>query len=100
GVVMGATFIPGKVGQAFSFDGVDDMISFGPNTGNFGTNDFTVDFWIRTTSTRVEEIITKRPGCGAGTFWGIWLGQTNFGNGKLTLELSQQGSVSLYNNIA
>ena len=34
------------VGQAFSFDGVDDFVSFGTTVGNFGTADFTVDVWI------------------------------------------------------
>src|SRR5262249_51337935 len=37
----GATFAAGKVGQAFSFDGVDDFVSFGSGVGNFGTGDFT-----------------------------------------------------------
>ena len=46
----GATFAPGKVGQAFSFDGVDDFVgdigtkssfSFIQNTGVF-----TIDAWI------------------------------------------------------
>jgi subtilisin-like proprotein convertase family protein len=42
----GATFAAGKVAQAFSFDGVDDSVSFGNTVANFGTSDFTVDFWI------------------------------------------------------
>lgn len=39
----GATFAPGKVGQAFSFDGVDDFVS-APFTQ---TGPFTVDFWAK-----------------------------------------------------
>src|SRR5437868_6551239 len=49
----GVSFVPGKLGQAFSFDGADDYISFGSGIGNFGTNDFTVDFWIKTTAERL-----------------------------------------------
>jgi uncharacterized repeat protein (TIGR01451 family) len=43
----GVTFAPGKVGQAFSFDGIDDYVSV-PDSGNlhFGTGDFTVSFWV------------------------------------------------------
>ena len=45
----GATFAPGKVGQAFSFDGVDDFVDAGTDTQfNFGggTGDFTIIAWI------------------------------------------------------
>src|SRR5437879_1780799 len=45
----GATFALGEAGQSFSFDGVDDSVSFGNTAGNFGTNDFTIEFWISTT---------------------------------------------------
>lgn len=39
----GAAFAPGKVGQAFSFDGVDDYVS----TQFTQTGPFTVDFWAK-----------------------------------------------------
>jgi hypothetical protein len=44
----GATFAPGLVGQAFSFDGVDDFVSV-PDSANLrvGTRPFTIDAWIR-----------------------------------------------------
>src|SRR5207253_6671967 len=42
----GATFGAGKVGQAFSFDGVNDFVSVpDSNTWAFGTGDFTIDLW-------------------------------------------------------
>src|SRR5437868_118322 len=42
----GATYGTGEVGQAFQFDGVDDLASV-PNDPalNVGSGDFTVDFW-------------------------------------------------------
>ena len=45
----GVGFAPGKVGQAFSFDGVDDEISIAHTAAlNFGPNDsFTVDAWLK-----------------------------------------------------
>ena len=42
----GATYAAGKVGQAFSFDGVDDYASVPASTDwAWGTGDFTVHFW-------------------------------------------------------
>ncbi|MEQ1921297.1 MAG: LamG-like jellyroll fold domain-containing protein [Pyrinomonadaceae bacterium] len=43
----GATFAPGKVGQAFDLDGIDDEIT-APNSPSvrFGTNNFTIDTWV------------------------------------------------------
>ncbi|MDO9068905.1 MAG: LamG domain-containing protein, partial [Deltaproteobacteria bacterium] len=43
----GATYAAGKVGQAFSFDGTNDYVEMaGSETGVFGANAFTVDFWM------------------------------------------------------
>jgi uncharacterized repeat protein (TIGR01451 family) len=41
----GATFTPGWVGQAFSFDGVDDYVSIDRSI----QDDFTIEFWLNTT---------------------------------------------------
>ena len=49
-LINGATFATGKVGQAFSFDGVDDGINV-QKSGNldFGANDFSIEAWINFT---------------------------------------------------
>jgi hypothetical protein len=70
----GVTFVPGLVGQAFSFNGANGSVSFGNTVGNFGTADFTIDFWIKTTSKRQEGLLGKRPVCGDSSFWDIRLG--------------------------
>ncbi len=45
----GAGFTAGKVGQAFSLDGVDDTVSVGnPAALNFGTGNFSIQAWVRT----------------------------------------------------
>lgn len=63
-LVNGAGFAPGKVGQAFSFDGIDDHVTFGNIAGDVGTADFTLAFYIKTSSAgRHEGIIGKRPVC-------------------------------------
>jgi hypothetical protein len=65
----GAGFVAGQVGQAFSFDGVNDFVSFGNSIGNFGTSDFTVEFWIRTSAVREEVVIGKRSSCSVSSMW-------------------------------
>ncbi|MCP5096845.1 MAG: hypothetical protein GY943_14945, partial [Chloroflexi bacterium] len=50
-LINGASFASGKVGQAFSFDGVDDgVIVPNPSMLNFGVGaDFSLTAWIRIT---------------------------------------------------
>ena len=58
---LNASFAPGVVGQAFSFDGAGDFASFN-NCGDFGANDFTVDFWERASSAGYS-VLLSRPAC-------------------------------------
>ncbi|MFO0969304.1 MAG: LamG-like jellyroll fold domain-containing protein [Gemmataceae bacterium] len=47
----GATTAPGRIGQAFSFDGVDDYVSV-PNAANLNpTSAISVDAWVSVSST-------------------------------------------------
>ncbi len=51
----GVTFAPGKVGQAFQFDGIDDFIQLPDNffpfpTSGSGNAEFTFELWFSTTS--------------------------------------------------
>src|SRR5438477_9783818 len=49
GTLQGATsFGQGEAGQAFEFGSQGDAVTFGSDVGNFGTDDFTVDFWLQT----------------------------------------------------
>jgi hypothetical protein len=45
-LLNGATFTAGKVGQAFSFDGVDDQVQI-PDATNLAPAQLTVGFWMR-----------------------------------------------------
>jgi hypothetical protein len=59
GTVSGATFTPGIVNQAFSFDGTDDFI----NVGNFSLPEtFTIAGWINLTGTGHQAILAKDSG--------------------------------------
>lgn len=57
----GASFGTGLVGQAFSLDGVDDfvMVPDSPSL-NFGTNDFTVNLWVKFNTTEGEQILIEK----------------------------------------
>ncbi|MBI2361462.1 MAG: LamG domain-containing protein, partial [Deltaproteobacteria bacterium] len=97
----GATFAAGFVGQAFSFDGVDDFVTFGSTVGNFGTSDFTIDFWINTISSgpvgpniAIEGILGKRPVCADTNFWDIRL----LRQGQIEVELDQDSAGTNYIN--
>ncbi|MBI5631876.1 MAG: carboxypeptidase regulatory-like domain-containing protein [Nitrospirae bacterium] len=61
-LMNGSTFAPGKVGQAFSFDGVNDYVDLPDGFANF-TSGFTVDLWANPT---------------ASTYWARFI---DFGNG-------------------
>ncbi|MCS6328970.1 MAG: hypothetical protein H8K06_18065 [Nitrospira sp.] len=58
----GVSFVAGFAGQAFQFDGVDDEIGFTSTVGRFGFQ-ATVEFWVKTTSTRRETIMSDRLTC-------------------------------------
>jgi Concanavalin A-like lectin/glucanases superfamily/Calx-beta domain len=77
----GATFAPGLVGQAFSFDGADDKVIVPDSPSlNFGTGSFTVETWAKFNNTvganGRQDIIKKRnffnfPGWNLGMFQNV-----------------------------
>jgi hypothetical protein len=52
GLYHGATFGAGEVGQAFSFDGLDDFVSTGMDYKNTIADTFTMEFWAFPKATR------------------------------------------------
>jgi hypothetical protein len=99
------TFGPGEVNQAFAFSGISpghndtgNEVDFGTNVANFGTNDFTVDFWMKQppSATGLYGILEKRPGCNADVnFWDIQSGHVwnlpDSGPGRLFTDISGDG---------
>jgi hypothetical protein len=87
GTLVGAGFGPGVLGpdQAFSFAGGTQRVVFNKSGGNRRRGDFTLAFYIKTTSTRSEGIWEKRIACNSdGT--PLW----TFGHhptGQIRLEL-------------
>jgi hypothetical protein len=62
-----------KPQAAFSFDGVNDYVTFGTNAGNFGTGDFTIALWLKTATSNTlnTQFLVKRAGCNHENFWGL-----------------------------
>ena len=67
----GASFVPGFVGLAFDFDGIDDDVTIGTGAA-FGSPRVTVETWVRPSQQAVQEggfdhIVTKRSCCDDAT---------------------------------
>ncbi len=82
GVISGGvTFVPGMVGQAFHFNGLNGAVALGTNAGNFGTNDFTIDCWLNddyqvgstNSGATAMALLEKRVSCDANSSF-LWIG--------------------------
>jgi hypothetical protein len=72
----GATFAPGKVGPAFSLDGIDDFIFIPHNASLNPTGPFSVDAWIKANPIQLSTdhqfvIVDKSHGWTDGTGWAL-----------------------------
>lgn len=71
--------------SALVLDGEDDAVEINTTVGNFGTGDFTVEMYVKT-SLKGGYIISKRPTCdGVNSFWEINIEP----DGKVTISLFQ-----------
>jgi uncharacterized protein YjdB len=64
------------LGNALSFDGQDDFVNLGDlSEANFGTEDFTIEFWMKTSVTGqgANPILSKRAVCACANLWNIVL---------------------------
>jgi hypothetical protein len=78
--VSGATWTSnGKVGGAYSFDGVNDAINISDNVKlNFSTGDYTISAWVKTgiADANARQIIRKK-GAGAGDGYDLYYQSNN-----------------------
>jgi len=93
----GATYAPGKVGQAFSFDGVDDFVKLPDNFFPYPPNApagaaFTFEAWFKTASSGVifGQQTTDPFNSPSGWVPGIWVGT----DGKLRASVFYSGSTA------
>ncbi|WP_455391921.1 LamG domain-containing protein [[Eubacterium] cellulosolvens] len=61
GTINGASWTMGRFDRGLSFDGVNDYVDCG-NKGswNFGTSDFTIETWVKTSDTGDNPIVGRR----------------------------------------
>src|SRR6266480_4950384 len=105
GTINDATFAPGEVGQAFTFDGTDDSVSIpDSNDWNFGTGDFTFDFWEKSSDTDRISALAFDPNQGTNNLdfdfndtFGLWV-FWNSGGGTNGVHAIQVGSPGDYTN--
>jgi len=60
GTIYGTTLAAAKIGMARSFDGVDDYVLVPHNRSIDLIGDFTILFWLKTTTTELDQIYHKR----------------------------------------
>ncbi|MCB9283533.1 MAG: HYR domain-containing protein [Lewinellaceae bacterium] len=80
----------GVSGSALAFDGVDEYVDAGNIAAtNFGTSDFTIEFWMKTsvTPSLTAGLLSKRAICNFDNFWDIRLNT----NGTVYFETSGTG---------
>ena len=82
-LMNGCTFGDGKIGKAFTFDGVNDYVQLPNNSLNF-TGDFSVSVWINVVGTSGWQIIVDNFFWnGSGSQYGWWI---NLVNSNLTFS--------------
>jgi len=89
-LINGATFTDGKIGKAFTFDGVNDYVALPNNIMKFSnTDNWSVSFWIYQTAGASSGVIGNWDYSGGqGTGWGIRTGGTVGGDpSKFTIQL-------------
>ncbi|MGZ5482374.1 MAG: beta strand repeat-containing protein [Pyrinomonadaceae bacterium] len=96
GTFAASTYAAGKVGQAFSFDGVDDQVSVPHNANQNTGSQITIDAWVNPTSSGSgRPILQKRSAGNVGgytfetgatgeLYFVIWIGGTPTGHDLVT----------------
>jgi hypothetical protein len=83
-LIGGTTYGSGFIGQGFVFDGVDSVVTFGADDGDFGTSDFTIAFAISAASPQgLQQVLSNRGSCSFSSFWDFRTGS----NGTIGVEI-------------
>ncbi len=87
-LVNGATYAPGQVGQAFSFDGVDDYVTIPHSAALQPDRELTVEGWIK---------LSVMPSSWASVFWkGNGTDSSQTGNSERSYSLFVNANGSLH----
>lgn len=89
--LFGSLFTNAQTGAALSFSGANDYVQI--NDPNFGTSDFTLEAWIKPTTTAGAYLISTRSfEMGASGNWFAF----GYNNNKIGLEMADAGLVYSY----
>jgi hypothetical protein len=90
GVALGVPGAPaGDANTAARFDGVDDRVNMAdPASGalDFGTSDFTVEAWVKTTVNGERAVVSKRPF--TGPYWQLTVTDDSGHTGAIRVNVS------------
>ncbi len=91
----GAGFAAGKVGQAFTFDGVNAVVQVPDNDAwDFGANDFTIETWVNFNAiAAIDNFVAHSEGAGAVNKWIFRLR-----DGQLEMLLAGTASAQISSN--
>ena len=95
GTTTSITYATGYSGLGFQFNGSSSYIHFPADAGNFGTNDFSIDFWMQTTNTSAQALLSKRAVCGYDNFWDIRVNS----DGTINVGICQDTSGNYYRQL-
>ncbi|MFK7934684.1 MAG: LamG-like jellyroll fold domain-containing protein [Saprospiraceae bacterium] len=84
GIPDGCDLCADDANTGLDFDGVDDYVDLGTTLGNFGTSDYTIETWLKTSMVSIDAapIISKRGICDCTNSFDL----TIFSNGNLQWE--------------
>ncbi|MBK8366506.1 MAG: VCBS repeat-containing protein [Bacteroidetes bacterium] len=111
--VLLSNYTPPVPGAALNFDGVNDFVNIPNNSSfNFGTNDFTIETYAKTSSVAGNKVMIGKISGGNNFWFGVSNGKANFsliggpdalgtstigdGNWHHLAAVRQSGVVSLY----
>ena len=73
-VVLADNAQPNCLGNGLNFNGINNSVTATSTTlGNFGASAFTVELWVKTSSTNNQNLINKRASCNNTSMWNIKL---------------------------
>ena len=79
-----------KFGNVAAFDGAGDYLSLADSDDwNFGSGDFTIDFWVKFNSTASYQVFMNRGGTAGGGLASLWFTYTS---SNVNIALSNNGS--------
>jgi hypothetical protein len=96
-MMNGATYADGRVGKAFSFGGSGDYLEVAGGVGDFGSNPFTVDFWIFPSNGGANTPLLGKSHANGGIGWDIRLDSSTIqvvGVNGWTFNITSNASVT------